>query len=95
MPASRPPRTPTAPWVAGLLGGLRVSQLDTDGITDRAYRLHFNQGQNRVDLFAQIGSVLGLAAAAALTGLRGPAITCLGGAAAWGRCGSRWAGRAA
>ncbi|KAF6265351.1 hypothetical protein COO60DRAFT_1041021 [Scenedesmus sp. NREL 46B-D3] len=52
-------------------GAVGVSNIDQDGLEDRAYRLHYNQGQNRTDVFAQAGAVAGLAAGAAL--LRGAA----------------------
>jgi hypothetical protein len=35
-------------------GGMRVRSIDQDGLEDRAYRLHYNKGQNRTDLFAQV-----------------------------------------
>jgi hypothetical protein len=35
-------------------GAVRVSSIDQDGLADRAYRLHYNQGQNRTDVFAQV-----------------------------------------
>ncbi|WIA30233.1 hypothetical protein OEZ86_000324 [Tetradesmus obliquus] len=57
--------------IVAIAGAVRVSKLDQDGLEDRAYRLHYNKGQNRTDLFAQAGAVSGLAASAAL--LRGAA----------------------
>jgi hypothetical protein len=33
------------------------------GVEDRAYRLHYNQGQNRVDLFSKVGTAVGGTAA--------------------------------
>jgi len=41
--------------VAAALGTARVSGLDADGIEDRAYRLYYNEGQNRTDAFARVG----------------------------------------
>jgi hypothetical protein len=35
-------------------GAVRVSSIDQDGLEDRAYRLHYNQGQNRTDVFAEV-----------------------------------------
>ncbi len=52
-----------------VLGAARVSQLDADGIYDRAYRLKFNEGQNRTDVFANCASVVGAGAAAAAMGV--------------------------
>eukprot|EP00951_Prasinocladus_malaysianus_P013540 scaffold102481_cov43-Prasinocladus_malaysianus.AAC.1 len=47
------------------LGAARVASLDTDGIQDRAYRLHYNEGQTRCDKFwmasTLVGAVLGYA----------------------------------
>ncbi len=42
--------------VTAVMGAARISQLDADGIHDRAYRLYYNEGQNRTDLFATVGS---------------------------------------
>lgn len=49
MPLTRLCRPPVA------LGVGRLAQLEDlkAGVEDRAYRLHYNQGQNRADLFAQ------------------------------------------
>eukprot|EP00882_Tetradesmus_deserticola_P005804 GHRQ01006111.1.p1 GENE.GHRQ01006111.1~~GHRQ01006111.1.p1 ORF type:complete len:160 (+),score=40.05 GHRQ01006111.1:417-896(+) len=57
--------------LVAVAGAVRVSNIDQDGLEDRAYRLHYNQGQNRTDVFAQAGAAAGLAAGAAL--LRGAA----------------------
>lgn len=40
--------------VAALLGAARLSQIDKDGMVDRAYRLHYNDSQRRTDLFAAV-----------------------------------------
>jgi hypothetical protein len=37
-------------------GAVRVSSIEQDGLEDRAYRLHYNQSQNRTDVFAQVGA---------------------------------------
>ncbi|KAL4419247.1 hypothetical protein ABPG77_001185 [Micractinium sp. CCAP 211/92] len=50
------------------------------GLEDRAYRLHYNQGQNRADLFAQVGIAAGGAAAVAF--LPATAAVVMGSAAA-------------
>eukprot|EP00884_Botryococcus_braunii_P015791 jgi/Botrbrau1/2896/Bobra.0036s0038.1 len=54
--------------LAGALGAARVfgAGIPEEGIEDRAYRLHFNQGQNRTDKFSRIGAAFGAAAAAFL-----------------------------
>uniref|UniRef100_A0A6T6AS72 Uncharacterized protein n=1 Tax=Compsopogon caeruleus TaxID=31354 RepID=A0A6T6AS72_9RHOD len=41
------------------LGLFKMSKLEPEGIEDRAYRLHFNEGQNRVDSFAHVGALVG------------------------------------
>ena len=49
----------------GAYGAYRAFvEIDLDGIQDRVYRLHFNEGQNRVDKFAGVGGTAGLLAAA-------------------------------
>lgn len=45
--------TPTPPHAA-LLGAAKLSQIDKDGMVDRAYRLHYNESQRRTDLFAAV-----------------------------------------
>lgn len=50
------------------------------GAADRAYRLHYNAGQRRTDLFAHAGGLLGGSAAAAF--LPASAAVVVGGAAA-------------
>ncbi len=40
--------------LAAALGIAKFTQMDQAGIEDRVYRLHFNQGQNRTDQFAQV-----------------------------------------
>ncbi|KAL4419248.1 hypothetical protein ABPG77_001186 [Micractinium sp. CCAP 211/92] len=54
--------------LTGAMGAVRLAQLEDlkAGVEDRAYRLHYNQGQNRADLFARVGSAAGVATAAAL-----------------------------
>ncbi len=37
----------------------RMNSLDADGIQDRVYRLHYNEGQRRTDTFAEVGGGLG------------------------------------
>jgi hypothetical protein len=37
-----------------IAGAFRVSKIDQEGLEDRAYRLHYNKGQNRTDLFARV-----------------------------------------
>ena len=68
-------------WVTGLLGLGMVygTPLTPEGIQDRVYRLHNNEGQNRTDNFSRIGAVAGAAAAAAKFGVGGTAL--IGGAA--------------
>lgn len=63
------------------LGAARVSQLDADGIYDRAYRLKYNKGQNRTDLFANCAGAVGAGAAAAALGVN---LTNVGGGASLG-----------
>lgn len=67
--------------VAGLLGLGKVygTPLTPEGVQDRVYRLHHNQGQNRTDAFSRVGAVAGAAAAAAKFGVGGTAL--IGGAA--------------
>lgn len=85
----------TAGAAYGALGGLTLltvaglgkrSTIDTEGVEDRAYRLQYNQGQNRVDKLCAVGSTVGLAAAAYLLRQagQGPAALNLFGGAALG-----------
>lgn len=46
-------------YFAGVLGTVKCSSIDKEGVDDRVYRLHYNDGQNRVDKFAAAGGVLG------------------------------------
>ena len=71
----------TTCWVTGLLGLGMVygTPLTPEGIQDRVYRLHYNEGQNRTDTFSRVGTVAGAAAAAAKFGVGGTAL--IGGAA--------------
>ncbi len=39
---------------AAVVGAARMLQLDADGIHDRAYRLRYNDGQNRTDRFSTV-----------------------------------------
>lgn len=64
---------------SGALAGAKTLNMDKEGLEDRVYRLHFNQGQNRVDRFAQASSLFGAAAAALLVN-RTPLVV-IGGAA--------------
>jgi len=71
-----------------LIGGGRVVQLHStltpedfaDGMQDRAYRLHYNKGQRRVDLFSEAGMAVG--GTAALIFVSPAAAVVAGGAAA-------------
>lgn len=65
------------------LGALKFTQIDDEGFRDRAYRLHYNEGQNRVDTFSAAGSLVGLAATAVLLPRSVPyyAMSLAGGAA--------------
>ena len=45
------PKSIAMPGVAGVA---RVSGLTIEEIEDRVYRLHYNRGQNRTDLFATV-----------------------------------------
>lgn len=67
--------------VTGVLGLGRIygTPLTSEGIEDRVYRLHYNQGQNRTDVFSTVGAVTGAAAAAAKFGVGGASL--IGGAA--------------
>ncbi|KAL4528991.1 hypothetical protein Ndes2437A_g03516 [Nannochloris sp. 'desiccata'] len=56
---------------SSVIGGARVVQLHStltpqefaDGMQDRAYRLHYNRGQQRVDFFSEAGMAVGGTAA--------------------------------
>jgi hypothetical protein len=71
-----------------LIGGGRVLQLHStlapedfaDGMQDRAYRLHYNRGQRRVDFFSEAGMAVG--GTAALIFVSPAAAVVAGGAAA-------------
>ncbi|GIL88896.1 hypothetical protein Vretimale_16880 [Volvox reticuliferus] len=69
------------------LGAVKFTKIDQAGFDDRAYRLHYNAGQNRTDEFSTVGAIVGLAAAAVLVprGAGGSAaaygLTLLGGSA--------------
>jgi len=66
-----------------IMGIGRVASIPADerpaGLQDRAYRLHYNRGQNRVDMMSRIGMATG--GAAALTLVSPAAAVVLGGAA--------------
>jgi len=49
--------------LTGVVGALKILQMDREGIEDRVYRLHYNDTQKRTDLFAAVGGAFGLAAA--------------------------------
>lgn len=67
---------------ATALGASRVVAIPqeerADGLQDRAYRLHYNKGQNRTDLFARVGMTVG--GAAAMMYVSNAAMVVLGGA---------------
>ncbi|PSC76629.1 hypothetical protein C2E20_0194 [Micractinium conductrix] len=68
--------------VSAALGVARLASVDDlkDGLEDRAYRLHYNQGQNRANLFANLGIAAG--GTAAIVCLPASACMVVGGAAA-------------
>jgi len=77
---------------AGLLGTVKVYSIPkdelADGMQDRAYRLHFNGGQKRVDTLSRIGMVMGGGLSLLLvTGSSPAAAAILGGAATGSACG--------
>jgi hypothetical protein len=39
---------------AAAVGAARMATIDAEGIQDRAYRLTYNDSQNRTDQFAQV-----------------------------------------
>jgi hypothetical protein len=73
--------------ISSLIGAGRVVQLSStlsppefaDGMQDRAYRLHYNKGQRRVDFFSEAGMAVG--GTAALVLVSPAAAVVLGGAA--------------
>ena len=73
------------------MGLLKVSKIPademSDGMQDRAYRLHYNEGQNQVDKLSRIGMVGGGLVSSFMT--PGPHSTrsVLGGAALGSACG--------
>jgi hypothetical protein len=74
----------SAVWGTGitaLLGAARIATTEdlAGGLQDRAYRLHYNKGQRRTDLFSEIGMALGGTAAMFVSPA---AAVVLGGAAA-------------
>eukprot|EP01137_Pigoraptor_chileana_P000723 Opistho-2@37345 len=48
-------------------GLAKMRTMDTDGVTDRVYRLHYNDGQVRTDRFARAGAGIGAAVLTAAT----------------------------
>lgn len=71
--------------VSGALGTAKFVNMDKEGLEDRVYRLHYNEGQNRCDVFSSTGIVLGAAAVALIFQKRAlplQAINIIGGAAA-------------
>lgn len=54
--------------------------MDDEGLYDRVYRLHYNEGQQRTDKFAAAFGLLGALAAAAVV-RPAAAVSVLGGAA--------------
>lgn len=40
------------------MGAFKIRGIDDEGIRDRAYRLHYNEGQNRTDKFARVSEHL-------------------------------------
>jgi hypothetical protein len=73
--------------LSSLVGAARVVQLGStlsptefaDGMQDRAYRLHYNRGQQRVDFFSEAGMAVG--GTAALVLVSPAAAVVLGGSA--------------
>ena len=70
--------------ICASMGAARIASLPAeeraDGLQDRAYCLHFNKGQQRVDLLSQIGMAVG--GTAAMYFVSPAAAIVLGGAAA-------------
>ncbi|GLC47044.1 hypothetical protein PLESTB_001438700 [Pleodorina starrii] len=56
----------TVTAASGSLAAFKFPKIDQAGFEDRAYRLHYNVGQNRTDDFSAVGALVGLAAAAVL-----------------------------
>lgn len=73
------------------MGLLKVSKIPademSDGMQDRAYRLHYNEGQNQVDKLSRIGMVGGGLASRFMTPGPHSARSMLGGAAFGSACG--------
>ena len=82
----------TGAALSAAIGAARVSSLksslsDDDfatGMQDRAYRLHYNRGQVRTDLFCEVGMAVGGTAAMLAVS---PAAWCVLGGAAMGSVG--------
>ncbi|GMH40876.1 hypothetical protein BSKO_08780 [Bryopsis sp. KO-2023] len=66
--------------LSGLMCTAKYVGMDQDGLEDRVYRLHYNEGQNRVDQFAGAGTFLGGLLAASFVS-KVPAVVLGGGAA--------------
>lgn len=72
----------------GLFKVSKISQDEmTDAMQDRAYRLHYNEGQNHVDKLSRIGMVGGGLASLFMTPGPHSARSMLGGAALGSACG--------
>lgn len=70
--------------LSGAMCTAKFVNMDREGLEDRVYRLHYNEGQNRTDAFCAAGSTLGAAAAALLLARHGVPLSGLnvtGGAA--------------
>lgn len=69
--------------LSGALGAAKVAALPAEeraeGLQDRAYRLHYHQSQNRVDLLSEVGAAVG--GSAAMYFVSPAAAVVLGGAA--------------
>lgn len=73
-----------------VLGSTKMARIPADefadGMQDRAYRLHYNKGQNRADTFSRVGMASGgLAAMFLIPSAAAPVI--LGGSAFGSACG--------
>eukprot|EP00892_Ulva_mutabilis_P003402 jgi/Ulvmu1/1433/UM011_0163.1 len=70
--------------LVGILGFAKLHNEPLEAIEDRVYRLYYNEGQNRTDMFCQIGAAAGAGLAAAMVQqkmLRPGVWSVLGGAA--------------
>ena len=55
----------TVPLALAMGAKRRMGFTGREDVDDRVYRLHYNAGQNRTDVFASIGAVAGIGFAAA------------------------------